>query len=62
MAYSFRGLVHFHHGRKHGDIQADMMLEELSILHLASQAAERDFHTDVGGSSNYLLFHWLINK
>ena len=27
LAYSFRGLVHDHHGRKHGDMQADMVLE-----------------------------------
>jgi hypothetical protein len=31
----FRGLVHYHHGRKHGSIQSDMMLEkEPRILHL----------------------------
>jgi len=32
-AYSFRGLVHYHHGGKHG--QADLVLEkELRVLHL----------------------------
>ena len=31
----FRGLVHYHHGRKHGSVQADMVLEkELRVLHL----------------------------
>ena len=46
MAYSFRGLVPYHHGWKHGSIQADMLLEkELRVLHLDLQAAERDHHT-----------------
>jgi hypothetical protein len=38
----FRGSVHYHHhGRKHGNVQADMVLKkELSILHLDSKAAE----------------------
>ena len=36
----FRGLVHYHHGRKHGSVQADMVLEkELRVLHLDRQAA-----------------------
>jgi hypothetical protein len=31
----FRGLVHYHHGRKHGSVQADMVLEkELRVLYL----------------------------
>jgi hypothetical protein len=35
LVYRFRGLVHYHHGRKHGRVQADMVLEkELRILHL----------------------------
>jgi hypothetical protein len=25
----FRGLVYYHHGRKHGGVQADMVLEKL---------------------------------
>ena len=24
----FRGLIHYHHGRKHGSMQADMVLEK----------------------------------
>ena len=40
LAYSFRGLVHYHHGRKHGSMQADMVLEkELRVLHLDLKAA-----------------------
>jgi hypothetical protein len=35
LAYSFRGLVRYHHGGKHGSIQADLVLEkELRVLHL----------------------------
>ena len=41
LAYSFRGSVHYHHGGKHGSIQADMMLEkELRVLHIDLWAAE----------------------
>jgi hypothetical protein len=33
VAYRFRGLVHYTHGKKYGSIQADMMLEkELRVL------------------------------
>ena len=28
LVYSFRGLVHYHHGEKHGSMQADMVLEK----------------------------------
>ena len=41
LAYSLRGLVHNHHGRKHSSMRADMVLEkELRVLHLDPQAAE----------------------
>ena len=33
LAYTLRGSVHYH-GRKHGSMQADMVLEELRVLHL----------------------------
>jgi hypothetical protein len=40
LPYSFRGLVHYHHGEKHGSMGADMVLErELRFLHLDLQAA-----------------------
>ena len=43
LAYSFRGLVHCHHGKKHDSMQADMMLEnELKILYFYPQAGEID--------------------
>jgi hypothetical protein len=34
LAYSFRGVAHYHHGRKHSSTQVDMVLEELRVLHL----------------------------
>jgi hypothetical protein len=34
----FRGSVHYYQGRKHGSIQADMVLEELRGLHLVLKA------------------------
>ena len=42
LAYNFRGLIQYHHGRKQGSMQADMVLEELRVLHLDSQAVEGD--------------------
>ena len=41
LAYRFRGLVHYHHGMKHGSIQAGMALEELRVLHLDPKADRR---------------------
>jgi len=41
LAYSFRGLVHYHHSEKHGSVQADTVLEELRVLHLDLKAARR---------------------
>jgi hypothetical protein len=40
-AYSFRGLVCYHHGREYGSLEADMMLEELRVLHLHRKAVRR---------------------
>ena len=28
LAYSFRDLVHYHHGEKHGSVKADMVVEK----------------------------------
>ena len=42
LAYGVRGLVHCHHGEKHGCVQADIMLEVLRILHIGLQAAIKD--------------------
>jgi hypothetical protein len=42
LAYSFRGSVHFYQGRKHGSIQADMVLEkELRVQDLDPTAARK---------------------
>jgi hypothetical protein len=43
LAYSFRGSVHYHHGRKHGIRLADMVLEEPRVLHLDLEATRRDY-------------------
>jgi hypothetical protein len=43
LAYSFRGSVHYHHGRKYGSVQADIVLELLKVLHL-DQKATGDCH------------------
>lgn len=40
LAYSFRGLVHYHY-RTHGCLQADMMLEEARVLHHDMKAAKK---------------------
>jgi hypothetical protein len=43
LPYRFRGSVHYCQGRKHGSIEADMVLEkELRVLHLDWKAARRD--------------------
>ena len=34
-------LVHCHHGRKHGTVQADMVLGMLRVLHLDQKTARR---------------------
>ena len=41
LAYSIRGLVHYHHGGNHGSVQADMVLEEPRVLHVDLKAAKR---------------------
>jgi hypothetical protein len=42
LAYRLVGSVHYHHDRKHGSVQADMVLEkELKSLHLDLKAANR---------------------
>jgi len=42
LAYSFKYLVHYHHGRKHGSLQSYMVLEEPRVLHLETEATGRD--------------------
>jgi hypothetical protein len=37
----FQSFIHYHHGRKHGGVPADMVPEGSKILHLESKAARR---------------------
>ena len=48
LAYRFRGSVHYHHDRKHGSLQADIVLEEPRILHHDPEAVRRSlsFYTE----------------
>jgi hypothetical protein len=46
---SFTSLAHYHHGRKHGSIQANMVPEkELRVLPLDLKAAEGDINSILG--------------
>jgi hypothetical protein len=54
LAYSFRGSVHYHHGRKLVSIQADMGLEKelreaASMRDYILQAARRGLPSILGG-------------
>jgi hypothetical protein len=53
LAYRFRGSVHYHQGRKHGSIQADLVLEkELGVVHLVPKANRRRLaFRQLGGGS-----------
>jgi hypothetical protein len=46
LVYTFRDLVHYHHGgdhgNKHGSVQATMVLEQLRVPYLDLQVAERN--------------------
>jgi hypothetical protein len=37
----FKGSVHYHHGKKHGRVQAGMALEELKLRYLVPKASRR---------------------
>jgi hypothetical protein len=50
--YSFRGSVHYHHGRKHGSMKADMVVEELTgATSDRKEARRRLFCVQPGGDS-----------
>jgi hypothetical protein len=55
LVFSFRGLVHYLHGRKHGSMQADMVLKEPSVLHPDVKSARRRLSSS--GSLEEGLFH-----
>lgn len=49
VAFSFRGLVHYCHGGKHGDIQVDTVPEkELRVLDLDLKAVRRRLSSALG--------------
>lgn len=50
LADRFKGSVYHHNGRKHGSIQADMLLEELRVLQLDPKAARRGLSATLGGA------------
>jgi hypothetical protein len=39
---SFRGSVHYYQNRKHGSLQADMVLEELRVVHLDPKGSQEE--------------------
>jgi hypothetical protein len=46
LAYSFRGSVHYCHGRKHGSIRANMVLEtKLRVVCLDRKEAKRRLYS-----------------
>jgi hypothetical protein len=52
LAYRFRGSVCCHQGRKHGSIQAGMVLEKLRVLYLhPKEARSRLSSRRLGGGS-----------
>ena len=38
----FKGLVYYYHDRRYGSMQADMVLEELRVLHLIHRQQEKN--------------------
>jgi len=43
LVYSFSGLVHYHHGRKQGSIQTDIVLERELRVYLDPQAPRTQY-------------------
>jgi hypothetical protein len=41
LAYRIGGSVHYHQGRKHGSVQADIALEEFRVLYFVPKANRR---------------------
>lgn len=49
LVYHFRGLAHYDHGREHGNLQADVVLEEqLTVLPLDLHVAGKETDTGPG--------------
>jgi hypothetical protein len=52
LAYSFGGLIHYHHSRKHGNMKGGMVLETSRVLHLDWKAARTRLSSkQIGGGS-----------
>ena len=51
LANSFRGVVHHHHGRKHGSIQADIVLEELREYAASSEGSQEKTNSSALGGA-----------
>ena len=51
LAYSFRDSDHYYHGRKHGSMQADMVLQELRVLYLDPQTESQSMVPWPGGKA-----------
>jgi len=50
--YRFRGSAGYHHGRKHGSVQAGVALEMLRVLYLVQKAGRRKLYfRQLGGGS-----------
>ena len=56
LAYRFRGSVHYYHDKKHGSVQADMVLEELGFyILICRQQKGAVFCRQPGGGSGSTL-------
>ena len=48
LAYSFRGSVHYYHGRNHGSVQRDRVLKKPRFLHLELTDSRRGLCSTLG--------------
>jgi hypothetical protein len=49
LTYRIRPLIIYHHGKKHGGMQADIVLEqELRVLHFDPKATRADWNSTLG--------------
>jgi hypothetical protein len=59
LSYRFRGSVHYHHGRKHGSVQADVLDKELRVLYLDLKAGKKQppsFALDRAGTKDFKVY------
>lgn len=48
LTYSFRGFVHYHHGKKYGSLQTDVVPEESCVLLLDLNTARKSLSSARG--------------